>query len=421
MGLLKSIAQIKPTKKPDLDTEKPSFEDQKVTYHEDGRSTSRLCQGRSENLQASLSAIYHKFENNCKKEEEEQIKLKQPYVTELKGKKTLMLTKGEELQREKEKLEEKEKKIDKLKSDIVNVRRTPQDYGIPVERKSSSKFWIGSILLLFLTVYIFIFYISTSFSAFFRTFDPSTELFGGMFYPKAIQEAYDAGALELGFILFIPFVFFGLGYLIHVFMHKHSITNVFKVILLFITTFVFDALLAYLIDEKLYNLNKTFEDPEFSLSVAFSSPSFWVIIFAGFVSYIIWGLVFDIVMKEHADRDKIENYVISLEKEIKNLLQITAKQNEIIESLEKALSESKIRCAELEDIIDGFILPIRNYKALSSEYLQGWQECITSEIVLGPDQTKEYLNECRIVYDNHISQLDLDTDDYQNKVYTKTL
>ncbi|WP_437368361.1 beta-carotene 15,15'-monooxygenase [Maribacter litoralis] len=421
MGLLKSIAQIKPTKKPDLDTEKPSFEDQKVTYHEDGRSTSRLCQGRSENLQASLSAIYHKFENNCKKEEEEQIKLKQPYVTELKGKKTLMLTKGEELQREKEKLEEKEKKIDKLKSDIVNVRRTPQDYGIPVERKSSSKFWIGSILLLFLTVYIFIFYISTSFSAFFRTFDPSTELFGGMFYPKAIQEAYDAGALELGFILFIPFVFFGLGYLIHVFMHKHSIANVFKVILLFITTFVFDALLAYLIDEKLYNLNKTFEDPEFSLSVAFSSPSFWVIIFAGFVSYIIWGLVFDIVMKEHADRDKIENYVISLEKEIKNLLQITAKQNETIESLEKALSESKIRCAELEDIIDGFILPIRNYKALSSEYLQGWQECITSEIVLGPDQTKEYLNECRIVYDNHISQLDLDTDDYQNKVYTKTL
>ncbi|SDS57491.1 hypothetical protein SAMN05192545_1644 [Maribacter dokdonensis] len=421
MGLLKSIAQIKPTKKPELEVDKPTFEDQKVTYHEDGRSTSKLCQGRSENLQASLSAIYYKFENNCKKEEEEQVKLKQPYVTELKGKKTLMLTKGEELQREKEKLEEKEKKIDKLKSDIVNVRRNPQDYGIPVERKSSSKFWIGSILLLFLTVYIFIFYISTSFSAFFRTFDPSTELFGGMFYPKAIQEAYDAGALELGFILFIPFVFFGLGYLIHVFMHKHSIANVFKVILLFITTFVFDALLAYLIDEKLYNLNKTFEDPEFSISVAFSSPSFWVIIFAGFVSYIIWGLVFDIVMKEHADRDKIENYVISLEKEIKNLLQITAKQNETIESLEKALSESKIRCAELEDIIDGFILPIRNYKALSSEYLQGWQECITSEIVLGPDQTKEYLNECRIVYDNHISQLDLDTDDYQNKVYTKTL
>ncbi len=347
MGLLKSIAQIKPTKKQEETEITHSFEDQKLTFHEDGRSTSRSCQGRSENLQASLDAICHKFENNCKKEEVEQIKLKQPYVTELKGKKTLLLTKDEEIQREKERLEEKENKIEKLRADIVKVRRSPQDYGIPVDRRSSSKFWIGSILLLFLTVYIFIFYISTSFSAFFRTFDPSTELFGGMFYPKALQEAYDAGPLELGFILFIPFVFFGLGYLIHIFMHKQSIINVLKVILLFITTFIFDALLAYLIDKKLYNLSKTFEDPDFSISVAFTSPSFWVIIFAGFVSYLIWGLVFDIVMKEHADRDKIENYIISLESEIKNLNQIIAKQNDTIKSLEDIIGDNKVRCSEL--------------------------------------------------------------------------
>lgn len=421
MGLLKSIALIKPTKKEEEKAPLHSFEDQRKTFHEDGRSTSRSCQGRSENLQASLDAIYFKFENNCKKEDVEQIKLKQPYVTELKGKKTLVLTKDEELLREKERIEEKETKIEKLRKDIVNVRRSPQDYGIPVDRRSTSKFWIGSILLAFLTIYIFIFYISTSFSAFFRTFDPSIELFGGMFYPKALQEAYDAGALELGFILFIPFVFFGLGYLIHIFTHKKSIGNILKVVLLLITTFIFDALLAYLIDEKLYNLNKTFENPEFSLSVAFTSPSFWVIIFAGFVSYIIWGLVFDIVMREHEDRDKIQNYIISLESEIKNLLQIITNQNDTIQSLEKVIDDSKIRCSELEDIIDGFILPIRNYKALSSEYLQGWQECITSEIVLGPEQTRDYLNECRKVYDGHIKKLDLDIDDYQNKVYTKTL
>ncbi len=421
MGLLKSIAQIKQSKIPEVKENQPSFEEQRKTYHTDGYSTSKSCQGRSENLQASLDAIYFKFENNCKKEEVEQIKLKQPYVTELKGKKTLLLTKDEELQREKNRIEDRETKIEKLKSDIVKVQRSPQEYGIPVDRRSTSKFWIGSILLAFLTIYIFIFYISTSFSAFFRTFDPSTELFGGMFYPKALQEAYDAGPLELGFILFIPFVFFGLGYLIHIFMHKSSIVNILKVILLFITTFIFDALLAYLIDEKLYNLNKTFEDVDFSISVAFTSPSFWVIIFAGFVSYIIWGLVFDIVMKEHADRDKIQNYIMSLESEIKNLLQIINKQNDLMLSLEKTIDEHKIRCSELEDIIDGFILPIRNYKALSSEYLQGWQECITSEIVLGPEQTRDYLNECRKVYDTHITKLDLDTDDYQNKVYTKTL
>lgn len=421
MGLLKSIAKIKSNKKEDIQEQVTSFEDERKTYYEDGVKSSKTCQGRSENLQASLDAIYHKFENKCKREDAEQIKLKQPYVTELKGIKTLMLNKDEEFKREKERLLETDYKINKLKSDIVNVRRNPQDFGISVERRSTTKFWIGLILLCFLTVYIFIFYISTSFSAFFRTFDPSTELFGGMFYPQALQEAYDAGPLELGFIIFIPFVFFGLGYLIHIFTHKKNIGNIFKVILLFITTFIFDALLAYLIDEKLYNLNKTFEDPEFSISVAFSSPSFWIIIFAGFVSYIIWGLVFDIVMKEHADRDKIENYVFSLKSDINNQIQLTHLHKESILKIENDIRDYRHRCTELENIIEGFILPIRNYKALSSEYLQGWQEVITSEIVLGLEQTKNYLNECRQVYDKHIAKLDLDTDDYQNKVYTKTL
>lgn len=421
MGLLKSIAQLKPSKKSEEPKPTTNFEEEKLTYHEDGFNTSKSCQGRPENLQAGLDTIYHKFENKCRIEEAEQSKLKQPYLTELKGKKTILLNKGDELEREKGKLEEIEQKIETLKSDIVNVRRNPQDYGIPVDRRSSSKFWIGLVLLVFLTVYTFIFYISTSFSAFFRTFDPSVELFGGMFYPQALQEAYDAGALELGFILFIPFVFFGLGYLIHMFWHKPTALNIVKVIVLFIVTFIFDALLAYLIDEKLYNLNKTFEDLDFSLSVAFSSPSFWVIIFAGFVSYIIWGLVFDFVMKEHADRDKIQNFVVSLEQEINNHVQTIGKLNEVILSIEKIIDDLKVRCTELENIIEGFILPIRNYKALSSEYLQGWQECISSQIALGHDETKAYLNECRFVYDSHIKELDLDTDTYQNKVYTKTL
>jgi len=421
MGLLKNIAQLKPQKESKPISTVESFEEQKKTYHQDGHESSKSCQGRPENLKTNLEAIYFKFENKCKIEEHEQVQLKQPYITELKGKKTTILNKNDELSREKERVDESENKIEKLQKEIIGVRRTPSDYGIPVDQRSTTKFWVGFVLLAFLSVYVFIFYISTSFSAFFRTFDPSTELFGGMFYPKALSEAYEAGALELGFILFIPFVFFGLGYLIHMFQHKKSIANIFKVIMLFIVTFLFDALLAYLIDEKLYNLNKTFEDPEFSMSVAFQSPSFWVIIFAGFVSYIIWGLVFDFVMKEHADRDKVASYVQSIEDDIKNVQNKLSSQKAVVLNLEQLIDDLKIRCVELENIIDGFILPIRNYKALSSEYLQGWQECISSKIALGHDETNAYLSECRKVYDTHIKQLDLHTDDYQNKVYTKSL
>ncbi|MDC7997035.1 hypothetical protein [Gilvibacter sediminis] len=421
MGLLKKLTQLKNTKEESNSEQTTTFEEQRITYFHDGKNSSRSCRGRSENLKASLDAIYYRFENKCKEEDAEQNQLKQPYVTELKGKRTTLLNREEEKEQLKVQKSEINNHIERLKQDAINARKNPRDYGIPVDNRSTAKFWIGLSFLIPLSVYLFIFYVSTSYSGFFRDFNPSVDLFGGMFYPQALSVAYEDGLLELGFIIFIPFVFFGLGYLIHMFQHKKSRLNVLKVILLFVVTFLFDAILAYLIDEKIYNLNKTYEDPVFSIAYAFRDPSFWVIIFAGFISYIIWGLVFDFVMKEHSDRDKIQRFIDGIQLEINNTKRSKEEIQDAIEIINKEIRTIKERCSELENIIDGFILPIRNYKALSAEYLQGWQEYISASLAMGHDETRSYLDECRQVYDDHIKKLDLDVDNYQNKVYTKTL
>lgn len=421
MGLLKKLTQLKNSKEETNSEETISFEEQRITYFQDGKNSSRSCQGRSQNLKTNLEAIYHRFENNCKKEDAEQQQLKQPYVTELKGKRTALLNREEEKEQLKIQKSELNKQIEKLRQDTINARKNPRDYGISVDNRSTAKFWIGLLLLIPLSIYLFIFYVSTSYSGFFRDFNPSVDVFGGMFYPQALSAAYNDGPLELGFIIFIPFVFFGLGYLIHMFQHKKSRLNIIKIVMLFVVTFLFDAILAYLIDEKIYNLNKRFEDPDFSIGYAFQDPSFWVIIFAGFVSYIIWGLVFDFVMKEHSDRDKIQRFIEGIQQEIKNVVLSRDEIQQTIDSINKEIRSIKERCSELENIIDGFILPIRNYKALSAEYLQGWQEYISASLAMGHDETRSYLDECRLVYDEHIKKLDLDLDTYQNKVYTKTL
>ncbi len=420
MGLLKNLIQLKSQNGKEK-KKNSSFEEEKKTYHDDGYSKSKSCQGKPQNLKTNLEAIYHKFENNCKEEDLEQAKLKQPYLTELKGKKTSLLNKLDEKNKLQEKVERFNVVIEELKQDKINVRNNPKDYGIDISRKSSAKFWIGISFLVPLTLYIFIFYVSASYSGFFRIFDPSVNIFGGMFYPKALQEAYNAGVLELGFIIFIPFVFYGLGYLIHMFQHKKSIVNYIKVILLFVVTFVFDAILAYQIDGKLYDLDKVYGSPDFSIPLAFQSSGFWVIIFAGFVSYIIWGLVFDFVMKEHADRDKLQSFINGIDIEITNKQKELNQLKDSIAEVEDVMNTIKVRCSELESIVDGFILPIQNYRALCSEYLQGWQECISATIAMGHDEKRNYLEDCRIIYDEHLKKLDLDTDDYQNKVYRRTL
>ena len=390
-----------------------------VSFHDQGESTSKSCTGNPQNLQASLDALYQSFERKCKENLNGQHKLKQPYITEQKGKKTALLNKEEELIRLEKRIDETNDEIEELNKKCRTIRTNPEDI-VDVDTKASAKFWIGLSFLIPLTAYIFIFYISTSFSAFFREFDPGISLFQGMFDPQALSKAYEASFLELGFVLFIPFIFFALGYLIHMFQEKKGIANGLKIAALFIITFIFDAILAYLIDQKLYNLNKTFESEEFGVSVAFQSVGFWVIIFAGFVAYIVWGLVFDFVMKEYADRDKIKTYLKEKKEEIIEKQQKLVNIKSEVLTIEEVISSIKVRVSELQNIIDGFILPVMNYKALSTEYLQGWQKYIGSGLTGDESKRDNQLLACRKIYDKHISDLDIDTDSYQNKLYTKT-
>lgn len=421
MGLLKKLTQLT-SQNGKMDIIKPETAiNDKLTYHNEGYNTSKACQGNSHNLQISLDTIYQKFENKCKIDFNEQERLKQPYVTEQKGKKTALLNKTEELERIENNVGKVNMDIEKLNQDCRKVKIKPEEFFVDIDKKASAKFWIGISFLLPLAAYLFVFYISTSFSAFFREFDPGISLFQGMFDPKALTKAYEEGVLELCFVLFIPFVFFGLGYLIHMFQEKRGIINKLKIAALFIITFLFDAIMAYLIDEKLYNLNKTFDSEDFNVSIAFQSVSFWLIIFAGFVSYIVWGLVFDFVMKEHADRDKIKSFIREKKEAIFEKEKILSKLGIKTKKIEDEISKIKIRISELQNIIDGCILPVMNYKALSTEYLQGWQQYISAGLPISPDEKNSLLLECKNVYQKHIKELELDTDTYQNKVYTKTL
>ncbi|MDT7832028.1 hypothetical protein RQM59_06530 [Flavobacteriaceae bacterium S356] len=423
--LLKKLTKLKPSNDlngAQIDSKESLDKDEKsLSPFREGYGMSKKCAGNPQNLKASLEKTYEAFEKKCKEDVAEQHKLKHGYVTEQKGKKTTLLNAEEKLKNLNHKAEETKKEIEELNKDCRKVLTEPELYLPNVDKKASVKFWIGLFFLMPLAAYIFIFYISTSFSAFFREFDPGISLFHGIFDPQALSKAYEAGGLELGFVLFIPFVFFGLGYLIHMFQENKGLKSGLKIGVLFLITFLFDAILAYLIDEKLYNLTKTYDSEVFNISIAFQSISFWLIIFAGFVSYIVWGLVFDFVMKEYADRDKIKAFIKERKEEIEEKKQKLLNFKELISFQKEMISTIKVRISELQNIIDGFILPVMNYKALSTELLEGWQGYISAELPLGREEKENLLTDCRKVYDKHIQDLDIDTDTYQNKVYTKKL
>jgi hypothetical protein len=309
--------------------------------------------------------------------------------------------------------------IKKIDLDIAEVQDNPSKFGIPGDKKPKAQFYIGVLILLPITLYLIVFYISASYSAFFKEFSPDTTVFAAIFDGQALGKAYNdpnGGLLEVIFICTIPFAFMGLGYLIHMFQ-KSKDKAVAKISSLIIITFIFDCILAYQIENKIFDFDKL-PGQEFNLKIAFQSVEFWGIIFAGFVVYVIWGLVFDFVMNEYESIDKIKLFINSLKAQKESLLEQKEEANNAKEDVQQEISGIEGRISELQSEIDGFIFEKKRYLIYHQQFLNGWLLAIGGKIAL-PYEAKETLIErCNEVSDQHLKKYHVSNEDRENVIYT---
>lgn len=435
---LRSVPIEPPTQQPSTievePNEESTEESRKRTYHESGYRDSSRTNGNHSTLSICLDAVYSKFQNEEKEMVEKQQKLKESYVNEQKNKETEIKaltvsqeTKEENLKAKNIEIENHQHTIEALKTEIIDLPRNPEKYNVKATRGASTKFWIGVILLVPITLYLLTFYISTSYSAFFKSFDAKSTVIQSVLDAQAFSKAWNEGVIEGAFVTLIPFVFLGLGFLIHMFGENKTKANYIKLGLLFVVTFVFDSILAYEIESKLYELNKTFDSLPFNLKIAFTKIQFWGIIFAGFIVYIIWGVVFDFVMKEHKEKDKIKS-----EQEIrqKTVLSLTEKINVLKKEIEGILAnigntkeliiKTKGRIEELQNIIDGVIIPTKDYKLYASEYVQGWVTFIGEKIAVSRTEKQTMIDSCIETYNTNLEAVGANSDN-QNLVYLSSL
>lgn len=435
---LKSVPiekQEVPLPKTEINTsEESSEESRKRTYHESGYRDSSRTSGNHSTLSICLDAVYSKFQNEEKEMVEKQQKLKESYINEQKNRETEIKaltvsqeTKEEQLKTKNKEIEAHQQNIDNLKAEILDLPRNPEKYNVKATKGASAKFWIGLILLIPITLYLATFYISTSYSAFFKSFDARSTVIQSVLDANAWMKAWEDGFIEVAFVTLIPFVFLGLGFLIHMFGENKTKVNYVKLGLLFLVTFVFDSILAYEIESKLYELNKTFDSPPFDLKIAFTKIQFWGIIFAGFIVYIIWGLVFDFVMKEHREKDRIRSEQEIRQKKILSLSEkITALKHEIEEitasigSIKELIIKTRGRIEELQNIIDSVIIPTKDYKRYASEYVQGWITFIGEKIAVSKTEKQMMIESCIETYETNLERVGANSDT-QNLVYLSAL
>lgn len=401
------------------DTEKENDEVQvRITYYQSGHGAALKASGNALTLKACLQNVYSSFEEQCRKLKEEQHKLKQPYIEDKARQEGELRNAETALSIHKDKLQQQDQKIEIIKQDIETVRSNPEKHGVTDTKQPHALFYIGLLLLIPITIYLFVFYISATYSALFKVFSDDS-LSTAIFDSQALNNAFSDSWLEGVLVITIPTVFLGLGYIIHMMQKGKGIKNMMRLAALFLITFLFDGLLAYQIEKKIYDFNKTPTTPPYNLKVAIGEAEFWMIIFAGFVVYIIWGLVFDFVMKEYENIDKIKAFIRNKQQELQRVGETRLQISNDIENTKQLISTIKGKIEELQNKIDGFILNVKQYLHYHNQYVEGWLQAINGELMISEVKKNEVLNQCTAAAEEHLKELDLLKPQHQHLIYSK--
>ncbi len=293
-------------------------------------------------------------------------------------------TKLEETGKQNEKtnalIKEKQDKIDVRREELLDINKKYEKDPEAMKRETFSpfKFSISVFILIALTGYLFFFYVSTAYRALYTDFEGiasriAAGLGSGSIMPKPAELAE---ALQYNFLLFlVPFVFYAFGWAFHIILElKHKYKFVFLGSLIAVTFFV-DFLLAMLIHN---NLEYAKELMGLATKSWAGDPAFYMILFLGFIVYILWSILLDSVVREWAKR----LITVNLKKIVKHL------RNDIKELQSKLLPEEPIRFDignSREDI--GTVI-LGNLKAYIDQFTTGWIS------YLSPQNLKEVKVKC---------------------------
>jgi hypothetical protein len=275
---------------------------------------------------------------------------------------------------------EKQEKIDTRREELLDIHKKYEKDPEAMKRETFSpfKFGINLFILLMLTAYLFFFYVSAAYKALYTDFAGIAErIASGLGTGSIMPKPAELGeALRYNYLLFlVPFVFYAFGWAFHVIL---DMKNRFKFIYLgslIAVTFAVDFLLALLIHN---NTEYAKELMGLATRSWAANPAFYMILFLGFIVYILWSILLDSLFREWAKRQIVTN----LKKIIKHM------RNDIRELQNKLVPEDPIRfdIGNLREDIGTVVLG--NLKSYIDQFTTGWIS------YLSPQNLKEVKTKC---------------------------
>lgn len=351
-----------------------------ITYSQLGFKSAQKSQSAAEAIDGYLNIVYDRFLEEQKLDEQglkDRIAKLKAEVQQEKAKKQDILA---DLETSKSNKEDKEKEIVELELEKVDIRNGDIDPG------NTIPFVIGAFITLLLTLYLFVFYSSSGYSAFYGIKPGSL----GFINPDVFSDAANKGGGVIALIILFPVIFLGLGFLIHDSLEKNKeLVKEGKkkqygliAALLFIT-FLADAFIGYKISEGVHtnDFNAGRTDEVWKFDMIFSDINFYLVLILGFVVYVIWGFLLNYVLSHPYLKTESEKVKLLIENLNSRISDKKNELSELVRKIHKLESEISIIDDKIEgkqkDIIgyENGVTPVNiaSLEGSIGEFMGGWQ------------------------------------------------
>lgn len=272
------------------------------------------------------------------------------------------------------------KKIENIKNEIEDIYENGGNNKYKVFKWSNFSTYL--FFFLPLSIYLLLFYTSISHSAFYGI-DPTSLIQGKTVSVGILPNFADLmRAITTNYMLiFTPFVFFTFGVVIHIFLENEKNIKYLWLMLVVLVTLVLDSFIAFKIHEEVIKSIKMILDDDEAkqfISKWYEDVNFYIVLFMGFVVFIMWSIIFHTLRVEWAKRDVISTRkfkINRLDKDIdvfKSELNLfnteKSKNNSRIELLKKQIGKDKISPDETLSNISNFCKGWCDWLAFNGKY-----------------------------------------------------
>ena len=289
-------------------------------------------------------------------------------------------------------IDQKNNVIEQTKDSIEDkqneIARLESGHKSPITR---FKFWFSLSIVILLAGYIFVFYGSVAYLAFYGDKVMQETDVMPVFYPQAFSLGWSENVFMGLFEILLPTIFLGLGFLIHSSSNRDVVTKsidrimpVLKVLGLYVITFLLDAVLAYKVTEEWADAQRPFaENPSLfpepvTIGWCIQQTTFWLIIGFGFVAYIIWGMVFSNMLDFYDELTSNTNPIRALRRDIAALKSEIQRIQAEITPLRNKIDRNKGEISNLENRLNcSFWYNVGLIKAVFNAFAEGWIRQLT--------------------------------------------